>query len=88
MSNLEENRYSFDREIAIFSQTGPDYSQVISDVSKNSWKRNFNRMTILSFESKIQNEETLYLISIPNMKKSIIEGLNTSIEECETDLEW
>ncbi len=33
-------------------------------------------------------EETLHLTSIPNMKESIIEGLNTPIEECETELKW
>lgn len=31
--------------------------------------------------------ETLYLCSIPGMKESLIEGLNTPIEEC-VDLDW
>lgn len=31
--------------------------------------------------------ETLYLLSVPGMKDKLIEGLNTSVEECE-ELEW
>ena len=33
-------------------------------------------------------EETLYLFSIPGMRESIIEGLNTPINECTDTLEW
>ncbi len=33
-------------------------------------------------------QETLHLLSIPNMRESIIEGMNTSLEECSEDLEW
>jgi len=33
-------------------------------------------------------QETLYLTSIPGMQESIIEGLNTPIEETEEDLDW
>jgi antitoxin YefM len=33
-------------------------------------------------------EETLYLVSIPKMRESIIDGLNTSVEECLEELEW
>lgn len=33
-------------------------------------------------------QETLYLISIPGMRESIIEGLNTKIQDCYQDLEW
>ena len=33
-------------------------------------------------------QETLYLLSIPGMRESIREGLNTPIEECAKDLEW
>ena len=31
--------------------------------------------------------ETLYLCSIPNMQKSIIDGLNTSVEDC-VEIDW
>jgi antitoxin YefM len=33
-------------------------------------------------------QETLYLLSIPGMRESIREGLNTPIEECAKDLDW
>jgi antitoxin YefM len=32
-------------------------------------------------------QETLYLLSIPGMRESIREGLNTPIEECAKDLD-
>ncbi|MCL2026566.1 MAG: type II toxin-antitoxin system Phd/YefM family antitoxin [Leptospirales bacterium] len=33
-------------------------------------------------------EETLYLASIPNMKESIIAGMNEKIEDCASTIEW
>jgi prevent-host-death family protein len=35
-------------------------------------------------------QETLYLVSIPGMRETIIEGLNTPLEECASDaeVEW
>ena len=33
-------------------------------------------------------QETLHLMSIPGMRKSIQEGLETPIDECEEDLQW
>jgi len=33
-------------------------------------------------------QETLYLLSIPGMAKSIRAGLETPIEECAAELEW
>ncbi|KJR40970.1 prevent-host-death family protein [Candidatus Magnetoovum chiemensis] len=33
-------------------------------------------------------QETLYLLSIPNMREAIIEGLNTPIDECSEKLDW
>ncbi|AQQ69874.1 Antitoxin YefM [Limihaloglobus sulfuriphilus] len=33
-------------------------------------------------------QETLYLQSIPGMTESIIEGMNTPIEECSEDPGW
>lgn len=32
--------------------------------------------------------ETLYLLSIPGMRESIIEGMNTPIDECSEELDW
>lgn len=33
-------------------------------------------------------EETMYLLSVPGMRESIIEGLNTPVEECFDEVEW
>lgn len=33
-------------------------------------------------------QETLFLTSIPGMRESVIEGLNTPIEECSEELAW
>jgi prevent-host-death family protein len=33
-------------------------------------------------------QETLYLLSIPGMRESIREGLETPVEECVEDLDW
>ncbi len=33
-------------------------------------------------------QETLYLVSIPGMRESIREGLETTLEECSGELDW
>ena len=33
-------------------------------------------------------QETLYLSSIPGMRESIIEGMNTSVDELSDELDW
>ncbi len=33
-------------------------------------------------------EETIYLLSIPGMRESIVEGLNTPLDECADEVEW
>jgi antitoxin YefM len=33
-------------------------------------------------------QETLYLTSIPGMKKSIVEGLHAPVEDCDKELDW
>ena len=32
--------------------------------------------------------ETLYLVSIPNMRESIKEGLEADLDDCSTELDW
>lgn len=32
--------------------------------------------------------ETLHLVSIPGMRESIRQGLETRLEDCETELDW
>ena len=33
-------------------------------------------------------QETLYLLSIPGMRESIVEGMRTPVEECDEKLDW
>jgi antitoxin YefM len=33
-------------------------------------------------------EETLYLLNMPGMRESIIEGLATPLEACDDEVEW
>ena len=33
-------------------------------------------------------QETLYLLSVPGMRESVREGLQTPVEECSEDLGW
>lgn len=33
-------------------------------------------------------QETLYLLTIPNVRESVIEGMNTPLEECSEDPGW
>jgi len=33
-------------------------------------------------------QETLYLLSIPKMRESIVRGLKTPVEKCSTELPW
>jgi prevent-host-death family protein len=33
-------------------------------------------------------EETLYLLSIPGMRESIVEGMNTPLADCSEEIGW
>ncbi len=33
-------------------------------------------------------EETIYLLGIPGMRESIVEGLNAPLDECVDEVEW
>ena len=43
---------------------------------------------LISEEDWASVQETLYLLSVPGMRESIREGLETSVEECEEVLDW
>lgn len=32
--------------------------------------------------------ETLYLLSVPGMRESIVDGMNADLEECSQELDW
>ena len=69
--------------------------QLISDVNANcqpiTITNNKGRNAVLIGEDDWRAiEETLFLMSIPNMAESIIQGGNTPLEEClsEDEVEW
>ena len=43
---------------------------------------------VLSEEDWRAVMETLYLLSVPGMRKSILEGLKTPLKACSRDLDW
>lgn len=43
---------------------------------------------LLSEEDWNAINKTLYLLSIPGMRESIREGLNTTLNECDKKLDW
>lgn len=43
---------------------------------------------LLSEEDWRAIEETLYLLSIPGMRESIKEALETPVDECDRELKW
>jgi prevent-host-death family protein len=47
-----------------------------------------NNAVLLSEEDWRSIQETLYLLSISNMRESIIKGMKTPIEKCSDKLEW
>jgi antitoxin YefM len=47
-----------------------------------------NSAYLVSEEDWRAIQETLYLSSIPGMRESLIEGMNTPIEEMSEELDW
>lgn len=47
-----------------------------------------NNAVLLSEEDWRSIEETLYLLSIPGMRKSIVKGLKTPVSKCAKDVAW
>ncbi len=48
-----------------------------------------NDQAVLIAESDWRSiQETLYLLSVPGMRESIREGMNTPLAECSKELDW
>ena len=65
---------------------------LIDEVSQHSEpvyiKGKRHSAVLVSEEDWNAMRETLYLLSIPQMRESIIEGMNTSVDECSDTLDW
>jgi prevent-host-death family protein len=47
-----------------------------------------NSAVLISEEDWSSVQETLFLLSIPGMRESIREGMETPVEDLETELDW
>ena len=47
-----------------------------------------NKAVLVSEEDWSAIQETLYLLSVPGMRESIREGMDTPVDECDEELEW
>ncbi len=47
-----------------------------------------NKAVLVSEEDWTAIQETLFLLSVPGMRKSIREGMETPVDECDEDLGW
>lgn len=43
---------------------------------------------LLSEEDWTSINESLFLLSVPGMRESIREGIDTDLSDCDTDLDW
>ena len=47
-----------------------------------------NNAVLISEEDWRSIQETLYLLSIPGMRESILRGLKTPVEKCSKNIKW
>lgn len=47
-----------------------------------------NKAVLVSEEDWYAIQETLYLLSIPGMRESIREGMDSPVDECDEELDW
>lgn len=47
-----------------------------------------NNAVLVSAEDWMAIQETLYLLSVPGMRESIRDGLQTPLDECDRELIW
>lgn len=47
-----------------------------------------NKAVLIAEEDWEAIQETLFLLSVPGMRESIREGMDTPVEECDEDLDW
>ncbi|WP_038054538.1 type II toxin-antitoxin system Phd/YefM family antitoxin [Thioalkalivibrio sp. ALJ1] len=47
-----------------------------------------NNAVLLSESDRSAIQETLYLLSVPGMRESIREGMDTPADECQEELDW
>lgn len=81
---LNTNITNFRKNIFTILEQTIKYNEPVNISTKSG------NAVIISEEDYNGLMETLYLSSIPNMKEKIIDGMNTSLNECipEDEVEW
>ena len=59
-----------------------DYSKPIVIAGKR------NKAVLVAEQDWEAIQETLFLLSVPGMRESIRDGMQTSLDECAEDLDW
>lgn len=47
-----------------------------------------NKAVLVSEEDWSAIQETLHLLSVPGMRESIREGMDSAVDECDEELDW
>ena len=47
-----------------------------------------NNAVLISEKDWTSIQETLYLLSIPGMRESIMDGMSTPVEKCDKEIDW
>lgn len=47
-----------------------------------------NKAVLVSEEDWLAIQETLFLLSVPKMRQSILQGMKTPIDQCSEKLDW
>lgn len=47
-----------------------------------------NNAVLIAEEDWLALTETLYLLNIPGMRESVLEGMQTPVDECADEVEW
>lgn len=47
-----------------------------------------NKAVLVSAEDWTAIQETLFLLSVPRMRESIREGMETPVDQCDEELDW
>lgn len=75
------NATNFRKKVFEYINSAVELNDVVNITTKNG------NAVLINEEEYNSLVETAYLMSIPNMREKIVEGLNTPIEEC-VELDW
>lgn len=81
---MNVNATNFRKELYKYLDTAIEFNNIITINTKKG------NVVVINEEEYNGLIETLMLYSIPNMKEKIVEGLNTSLNNCipENEVEW